>query len=105
MISDTASYSDDIFTLHFVIMSCIAICAFPRSPHDLLSNEPMIDDTVYLIIRFWFLLFSRATVMIGPKVKLFVVSRVAAISDFGLHDGTTNRSQRHVANFLLVLGL
>ena len=32
MISDTASYSDDVFTLHIAIMSCIAICAFPRSP-------------------------------------------------------------------------
>jgi hypothetical protein len=47
VISDTASYSDDIFTLHIAIMSCIAICAFPKSPYsDLLSNEPMVDLTM-----------------------------------------------------------
>ena len=48
VISDTASYSDDIFTLHFVIMSCITIYPFPKSPH--YPNEPMIDDSVYLIL-------------------------------------------------------
>jgi hypothetical protein len=65
-------------------MYILLFAPFPKSPQIYYCPEHVVIHTG----------------VIGPKAI-----PVAGVSDFGLHDGTTNRSQRHVADFLLVLGL
>lgn len=78
MISDTASYCNDIFALHFVIVSCIAICAF------FIQIYYLLNYSIYLIIRFRFLLFSRATVGSDRAVSMYPQPGVACRGRLGL---------------------
>ena len=83
VISNTASSP-------YILSSChvLLFAPSPKSPHS--------DMISYVSPVFGFFV-SRATDGSGRK-KL-------CRARLGLHKGTTNRSQRHVADFLLVLGL